>query len=554
MIICSNYIIEFHSKLSIYDKRSAKKQNITTDPNLLRCLDRTNTSNRAATRLLAASANALGENVLDTTLSVNTLRRRRNQFREEEAQRIKDNFVPPERAVVHWDGKIMETLSDKLGDHLAVMISGNAPGCLQGKLLSAKPVSDGTGLTEANQVLSGVKEWNCEKNICAMCFDTTSSNTGWKKGAAKNIEEGLGRPLLWLPCRKHMHELFIGDAWQTIFGTDKAPEILQFKAFQKQWDELDKTKFTPLTPNAKLKAKRDDIVKFCQAALQGDKILRDDYKECIELVLVVLGVTPPNFTFKKPGAYHKARWMAHILYGLKIFLFRHQLKRSADQKKRLDRFAHFTSFVYIKHWVLASSARDAPCMDLILYKDLLQYQEFDSAVAKGVLKKLSGHTWYLNQEFVPLSLFSNRVGEDTKAKIAKKLSTVKPTPKYSMGFPSPVALPVTKEEGMSVTLLDFVGTGSLFMFQVLKFGRGWLKRPPSTWQTDPDFQAMQTFVRHLLVCNDTAERGIKLISDYADSLTRNSDQRQFLLQVVEQDRAQCPTANKAALAKSFGKK
>ena len=82
--------------------------------------------------------------------------------------------------------------------------------------------------------------------------------------------------------------------------------------------------------------KIDSIVQFCETALKST-FLRGDYKESVELVLVVLGYTPPKFTFKKPGAFHKARWMAPLIYGLKMFLFRSVLKKSKKEQLKLER-------------------------------------------------------------------------------------------------------------------------------------------------------------------------------------------------------------------------
>ena len=140
---------------------------------------------------------------------------------------------------------------------------------------------------------------------------------------------------------------------------------------------------------------------------------------------------------------------------------------------------------------------------------------------------------------------------ETKMAIAKKLSTVKPLP-YNKGYPSPVPLEGhSKRAGLALRLTDFVGRGSLFMFDVLGFGKQWLKLHPNQWSQDPAYLEMRRFVDCLLPTNDAAERGIKLVSDYANSLTKDPDQKQFLLQVVEQSRRECPDVSKKTLAKAF---
>ena len=101
--------------------------------------------------------------------------------------------------------------------------------------------------------------------------------------------------------------------------------------------------------------------------------------------MVVLGYVPPKFTFKKPGAIHKARWMAPVIYTLKMFLFRNQLEKTVHEKKKLERFTMFICYVYIEHWNQCCYASDSTIMDLRLYKAMLNWQAIDKALANAVL-------------------------------------------------------------------------------------------------------------------------------------------------------------------------
>ena len=104
-------------------------------------------------------------------------------------------------------------------------------------------IDDGTGESQATEVIASLNDWNVQANVVCQCFDTTNANTGWIKGAAVKIEEKLERPLLWLACRHHIAELFLKSAWTCIFGdVDKCPYYQKFKDFQSIWDTLDKTK------------------------------------------------------------------------------------------------------------------------------------------------------------------------------------------------------------------------------------------------------------------------------------------------------------------------
>jgi hypothetical protein len=72
------------------------------------------------------------------------------------------------------------------------------------------------------------------------------------------------------------------------------------------------------------------------------KQTRGDYKEIIELALIVLGVPPkPGYKFKAPGANHRARWMARVLYTLKIYLFRLEFPLPSDILNKIQELCLF---------------------------------------------------------------------------------------------------------------------------------------------------------------------------------------------------------------------
>ena len=56
-------------------------------------------------------------------------------------------------------------------------------------------------------------------------------------------------------------------------------------------------------------------------------------------------------------------------------------------------------------------------------------------------------------------------------------------------------------------------------------------------------------VRQMKVTNDCAERGVKLATDYSKSLTKDSQERSKIYQVVEAERRVKPDAKKSSLNK-----
>jgi len=48
---------------------------------------------------------------------------------------------------------------------------------------------------------------------------------------------------------------------------------------------------------------------------------REDYKEFLSLAALMVGLeTSNNSAIRKPGALHRARWMAKAIYSMKIVL------------------------------------------------------------------------------------------------------------------------------------------------------------------------------------------------------------------------------------------
>lgn len=84
-------------------------------------------------------------------------------------------------------------------------------------------------------------------------------------------------------------------------------------------------------------------------------------------------------SFMKPGAIHRARFMAKLIYALKM---------TKRERAGLGEFCVFGVAVYIKSWFLYHLPTTAtPANDLRLLKYLAG---LDSAVAKAALKKLCG--------------------------------------------------------------------------------------------------------------------------------------------------------------------
>ena len=74
-----------------------------------------------------------------------------------------------------------------------------------------------------------------------------------------------------------------------------------------------------------------------------------------------------------------------------------------------------------------------------------------------------------------------------------------------------------------------------------------LAKDPAEWNDDPSYQELNKAASAMKVVNDTAERAIALMQHYNSSLTKNEEQKQYLLRLVERHRKQYPTCAKSTL-------
>ncbi|KAG7171644.1 hypothetical protein Hamer_G014784 [Homarus americanus] len=488
---------------------------ILQEPALKELADRLRISNNEIVSVVAAvlrSANPPGD-LSEFRISRETARRARASHRRQVAAAQREAFTPPPHAVVHWDGKLVKNVVGE--EHRqAIFISGR--GHEEGKLLAVLPVKDGTGLTQARATARAIEDWSCTSNVKALCIDTTSSNTGRVQGAVVHLEALLEKQLLRLGCRHHVMELVVRATASNIFGKTSAPTDPLFQTLKKRWSQLDHSQYLRLDianlPESDwLSHLRHRTVSYLLTVTEW---AREDYREAAELTLLVLGVNPPRGThFLRPGACHHARWMAKIIYYLKIYMFSHQLELSI--------------------------AEDAPVNDLQLHHELLRYRAVDCEVADAALAVASRHLWYIRPQTVVLSLCSEKLSAAEKKEMATKLSCLEETNDYANDN-----LVIQQTTWLS----DLIDERSWMFFKKHHVcGTAWLISPVEDWEKNEEFMKLKDFSRSLKVTNDVAERGIKLMQDFIGSVTKDEQQLQDVMQLVEKHRKQMSGFSKSAL-------
>lgn len=504
-------------------------------------LDRAKVSNRSAAYVLAATAKSLGHNVADIALNRESIRSVRRKHRKQIAADIRANFHPSAALTVHWDSKLLPSLtsSDRV-DRLAVVVSGS--GVM--KLLGVPIIQNGTGEMQAQAVLETLQQWNLTERVQFMSFDTTASNTGNKNGCSTLLVQKMQRSLIGLPCRHHMHELIVAKVFETVIETSSGPQIKLFQRFASAWGSINKDEYefgiSDPSVAAMLEPVKPELLAFIHHQLSVHQP-RDDYKELLQLSLLFLGELPSRFTsIYAPGAYHRARWMSKLIYCIKIFLFRSQFDLTPREATGLCQLNVFVVRIYLKYWYTCQVSVAAPRHDLELLKQLLRYRDTSAVIANAALKSMSNHLWYLNELLIGLAFFDAEVSVDMKLKMVAGLER-------EGNAMSSRRLILDERTLLDKQLADFVSTSTKQLFSAMNISQEFLKSHPSEWINDPIYVDSQTTVAQLKVVNDAAERGISLIEAFNSAITIKEEQKQFLLQVVEKHRKDYPNANKSTL-------
>lgn len=526
-------------------KRKRGRKNVVT-PELSAALDRTKVSDRKAVFVIAETAKSLGQNIDALALNRDSIRRQRIEHRIQRSANIKAEFHSNVPLVVHWDGKMIPDLIGKEKvDRLPVLVSGKGVS----QLLSVAKLPSGTGEAQAAAVFGAIEDWGLAGNIQAMCFDTTSSNTGRIAGACVLLEQKLEKSLLSLACRHHIMELIIGAVFQVCMGVKSysSPEVPLFKRFREYWRFIDTTQYESGIAADDVAILVEDIkqssIDYANKQLEH-RHPRDDYKELLELVIVFLGIAPARgVRFMSPGAMHHARWMSKVIYSLKIWMFRGQFKLTPAEMRGLRDVCVFTVRVYLKAWISAPQSSEAPYNDLLLLKTLIEYSSINPAISKSTSRKFSNHLWYLSQELVSLAFFDSRVSSSTKRLM---VSAMNKEEDGDMAHCKRISISLDSFKDRN--LEDLVTARSMKLLQKLDLPDGFLAVDPDLWDERDDYkQALET-VKSLKVVNDHAERGVALIQEYNGLITRDEMQLQFLLQVVEDHRRMFPDSRKQTLS------
>lgn len=281
-------------------------------------------------------------------------------------------------------------------------------------------------------------------------------------------------------------------------------------------------------------------------------IPRDDYAEMLKLCIFYLNRGSfPDFSFRRPGAQHRARWMSAPIYALKMLLLQEQLDIEPEVLDGLQRFGQFVAIFYAPYWFECPLASEAALNDLQFFNRMLKYKNVDDDIASAAISAFNRHLWYLTEELVPFALCSKKNPPEDKERFAALLYKYYQKNRKTVSIPQKPSFPKINE---NTTLYHLVGERSVIVFNRLNFTVDdiqFLKYSSKKWPEFESFRRFQKVVGSLKVTNDVAERGVRLMEEYKDILTHDPDQRNMILHCVEKARKSFPDFSKTTLSKQL---
>lgn len=466
-------------------------------------------SYRLCEGLLKVGVEISGADPNDYCLSRTSLWEKMIKLRSDQKQELHSLLAAGNNEVlIQFDGKHCKKLNEHhLGTEERIIVMchtehGDVP-------LGLFRVNSKSSADCTPQIVNAIERHFLQQRVVGLMCDTERVNTGRLTGICVEIERALERPLLNFACRHHILEVVLRDVFESIFGGTTGARITIFDDLKTNWHHIKSNgfRYSPINP--------DDMVDQMVSQFAEDAIsivgshanhhhFRDDYAEFHDLVLKFLGI-PTIKPFKVPGATNNARWMHRAIYALKMYLFQDQIEISRDFALSLHRFCLFVSLIYVKYWSWAPIAVDAPSNDIQFLKELDRYRKIDNDIAEVALNAIKRHLWYLGDELIVLSLFSNKVSAEEKFYMALLMTDCQANRtdnsiKYSTEI----------NDIQSLSLDHFISPRSFFLLHILNIDSSFLADDPENWNENEVYLTAQRKIENLVVVvNDSSERALQ---------------------------------------------
>jgi len=92
--------------------------------------------------------------------------------------------------------------------------------------------------------------------------------------------------------------------------------------------------------------------------------------------------------------------------------------------------------------------------------------------------------------------------------------------------------PKNSNELLEKEIYHFICVNTKKLFKRFTINTTFLNEDPLYWDNNEDYNKALLVLKNISVINDVSEKGVKLIEDYNNKITKDEPQKQYLLQVV----------------------
>lgn len=163
--------------------------------------------------------------------------------------------------------------------------------------------------------------------------------------------------------------------------------------------------------------------------------------------------------------------------------------------------------------------------------------------------KLEVHLWYLSEELVVLSLFSKKIDEAQKNR-CRKAMLIHYT--ENLGPVKGKLITPVISNLKSIEISNLFGKESWRLLRLCGIeGKSFLDKPASSWENCSDYKMLQNIVSNFVVVNDVAERAVLLAKTLQNKLTKKSEIKNALVNIIPELRKICQSKKKNYLFKDI---
>eukprot|EP00102_Acyrthosiphon_pisum_P019081 XP_016656291.1 PREDICTED: uncharacterized protein LOC107882456 [Acyrthosiphon pisum] len=100
---------------------------------------------------------------------------------------------------------------------------------------------------------------------------------------------------------------------------------------------------------------------------------------------------------------------------------------------------------------------------------------------------------------------------------------------------------------------ELISNKSIQFFQRFRISSDFLHKDPNLWKITTEYKEAKDIIATLKLVNDSAERGVKLMEEFNDKFTKQEEQKQYVLQIVQDYRKQYPGFSREVLKQTYNK-